>query len=324
MSRLWVISVDNIKRKGQFLSLLTVFTLAFIGSGHIFSEVAQGTIISGEADRAVGDPDRIAETKVYTEIYEDRVPVMANYSAINGAHSLSNDVDIEISSSGDIDKDSWMSDWEDETSDNLEARNRINNFRCSSITPPDLEIDSLDGQEIEVSVDGDHVVCEASDIDVYISHGLDDLVVELEENRFEQLLSDSEDAAEDIEDDAELDVFEGSYETDCVDDADIGDAEDGAADEVWDNALDNVDSGLGGFTSGFDYDLNVDSDSSVDIVDSGVTNDGCDDDEEKAEAEAELDPDNLLYGFELVDEDNEVLTEEGSTNLSFGFTFVVD
>lgn len=163
------------KRRGQFLSLLTVFTLVFIGSGHIFTELTQGSMITGDADRAIGDPEKVAETKVYTEIYKKRVPLMINYSMVNASESLADEYG-SISLDDGIPTDSGnYTELLSTANENLTSRNVVNSYQCGEITLPELEIVDASSGNITVSTNGDDFVkCTSSDINVNIDHGFSD------------------------------------------------------------------------------------------------------------------------------------------------------
>lgn len=303
------------KRKGQFLSLLTVFTLAFIGSGHIFSEVAQAGLITGEAERAVGDPERVAEAQTYANIYNERLPYMINYSYNNAAYDLA-DSKQEFSSKSELEdeKNFLLDDLLAEMEQNLQGRNRASSYRCSSISPPDLEVESIDDHMVEVDI-GDHIVCNDDDIDVYIDHMRgDSFEHEVPSNRFEQLLDESISLVDLAESETETEEISASETSECVADADEVDeselqssVEDDIDDEAEEKVLEGVDLGHA-LSSGFVHERDTAVEGDLDFENSVSV---CDDISDPLDPEVDLlEPEKE---FE-VEEDGETVNFEAEVN----------
>lgn len=165
-------------RKGQTIPLIVIVTIAFVGTGHIFSEVFNQETVRAQLDVTTEDPGVIAKGKVSKDIYEDRIEHDLLYATNNAAYSLG-------SSGGGVDWhnnipsfDSIQESYNKEIIDRINSRNNV--VGCSS--PNILGVNIVERNNFKMDFEERTIGCRG--LSSHITVNFDPISVENEKNRY--------------------------------------------------------------------------------------------------------------------------------------------
>lgn len=334
------------KRKGQFISMIVVFTLLMISGGTLFSAVLAQNQITTTVNYSSNDVSQLMLAKTKVKLFEFNIRKETNYSFNIVAEDIGEDggkVDwVEnIPSEGEI-----KSEFEDELLNHeygIKGQNRVK--RCSPPVVSESVLKIKNENHLRLEFDDPSISCSATGTRAMVPVKEDYDIVN-EQNNYLHMAKYARTLSQKVRDIAP-DTVEGTGEdTSSCEDSDQSATREDAKDEAKDNAVSghldvasnaysqtsseresfisgNTDTSYEGDYTQIDYETEdctytdncppPDEEGSCDQIDST-----------EYTYEYRYTADTLLADFDLTDSEHEVLTENGQETIEFNFVFEHD